>query len=169
MVTTIALAGVEYKCCKGLCSRPQRTPCNDNDPPWCQYFPSYKRWHALRTMKVWHTIGSFVAVAGLVVGSAAEEWPLHDNGLNKLVEWYDADPVAWMITTGLTKLIGTTIVSRSTGRGFISGPEKSVGPVSELSTLHAHTNADEQLHLWRIPVPELWRDVFEKIKAAGYV
>ncbi|KAL0937067.1 glycosyl hydrolase family 35 [Colletotrichum truncatum] len=25
-----------------------------------------------------------------------------------------------------------------------------------------------ELHLWRIPVPELWRDILEKIKAAGF-
>ena len=79
-------------------------------------------------MKLWHTIGSFAAIAGLVAGTAAEDWPLHDNGLNKLVEWYDADLVAIEDQDSThTRPIGTTTVSRSMGRGSSSGLEKSVG------------------------------------------
>ncbi|KAH7012793.1 putative beta-galactosidase [Macrophomina phaseolina] len=80
-------------------------------------------------MKVWHTISSLATIAGLGAHSAAQKWPLHDNGLNKVVQWDHYS----------VKVNGERL--------FLWSGE---------------------LHLWRIPVPELWRDVFEKIKAAGF-
>ncbi|KAH7155975.1 putative beta-galactosidase [Dactylonectria macrodidyma] len=80
-------------------------------------------------MKVWHTLTSLAAVAGLAAQAAAQDWPLHDNGLNKVVQWDHYS----------IKVNGERL--------FIWSGE---------------------LHLWRIPVPELWRDIFEKIKAAGF-
>lgn len=40
-------------------------------------------------MKVWYTLGSLASIASLVQHSSAQKWPLHDNGLNQVVEWYD--------------------------------------------------------------------------------
>jgi hypothetical protein len=56
-------------------------------------------------------------------------WPLHDNGLNDLVQW---DHYSF-------KINGRRI--------FVFSGE---------------------LHYWRIPVPEVWEDLLEKIKAAGF-
>ncbi|KAK2689356.1 hypothetical protein QWA68_011373 [Fusarium oxysporum] len=70
-----------------------------------------------------------MAIAGLATHSTAQSWPLHDNGLNKVVQWDHFS----------VKVNGQRL--------FLWSGE---------------------LHLWRIPVPELWRDIFEKIKAAGF-
>ncbi|KAI9371729.1 glycoside hydrolase superfamily [Aspergillus egyptiacus] len=80
-------------------------------------------------MKLWHTTISAVAAAGLASCSIAQDWPLHDNGLNKVVEWDHYS----------LKVNGERL--------FLWSGE---------------------LHLWRIPVPELWRDIFQKVKAAGF-
>ncbi|KAH8683399.1 glycoside hydrolase superfamily [Tricladium varicosporioides] len=58
-----------------------------------------------------------------------QQWPLHDNGLNKVVQW---DHYSHIINGQ---------------RLFIWSGE---------------------MHYWRIPVPELWRDILEKVKAAGF-
>ncbi|CAG9948185.1 unnamed protein product [Clonostachys rosea f. rosea IK726] len=60
----------------------------------------------------------------------AQSWPVHDNGLNKVVSGRDHYS---LIVNG--------------ERVFVWSGE---------------------LHLWRIPVPELWQDILEKIKAAGF-
>jgi hypothetical protein len=57
------------------------------------------------------------------------QWPLHDNGLNKVVQW-DHDSF---------KVNGKRL--------FVFSGE---------------------IHYWRIPVPEVWEDLLEKIKAAGF-
>lgn len=57
------------------------------------------------------------------------EWPLHDNGLSKVVQW---DHYSFQVN-------GQRI--------FIFSGE---------------------FHYWRIPVPELWRDILEKVKATGF-
>jgi beta-galactosidase GanA len=57
------------------------------------------------------------------------KWPLHDNGLNKVVQW---DHYSFMVNGQ---------------RLFVWSGE---------------------FHYWRIPVPELWRDILEKIRAAGF-
>lgn len=36
-------------------------------------------------MRLWHIVSSAVAIAGL---ATAQDWPLHDNGLNQVVQWY---------------------------------------------------------------------------------
>ncbi|KAF2843588.1 glycoside hydrolase family 35 protein [Patellaria atrata CBS 101060] len=58
-----------------------------------------------------------------------EQWPLHDNGLNEVVEW---DHFSFQINGK---------------RLFVFSGE---------------------LHYWRIPVPEVWEDLLQKIKAAGF-
>ncbi|KAI3575903.1 glycoside hydrolase superfamily [Fusarium oxysporum f. sp. albedinis] len=80
-------------------------------------------------MKFWHPFSSLMAIAGLATHSTAQSWPLHDNGLNKVVQWDHFS----------VKVNGQRL--------FLWSGE---------------------LHLWRILVPELWRDIFEKIKAAGF-
>ncbi|KAL4876531.1 glycoside hydrolase superfamily [Aspergillus karnatakaensis] len=80
-------------------------------------------------MKFSRAIGGLVAVAGLAGHVVADEWPVHDNGLNKVVQWDH-----YSITVNGERLF------------LWSG----------------------ELHLWRIPVPELWRDILQKVKAAGF-
>ncbi|KAF2829791.1 hypothetical protein CC86DRAFT_317015 [Ophiobolus disseminans] len=58
-----------------------------------------------------------------------EQWPLHDNGLNQVVQW---DHYSFKINGK---------------RLFVFSGE---------------------IHYWRIPVPEVWEDLLEKIKAAGF-
>ncbi|KAF2708494.1 glycoside hydrolase family 35 protein [Pleomassaria siparia CBS 279.74] len=57
------------------------------------------------------------------------QWPLHDNGLNDVVQW---DHYSFKVNGK---------------RLFVFSGE---------------------LHYWRIPVPEVWEDLLEKIKAAGF-
>ncbi|KAH8708643.1 glycoside hydrolase superfamily [Phaeosphaeriaceae sp. PMI808] len=61
--------------------------------------------------------------------STLQQWPLHDNGLNKVVQW---DHYSFKV--GGKRLF------------VFSG----------------------EIHYWRIPVPEVWEDLLEKIKAAGF-
>ncbi|KAK3650132.1 hypothetical protein LTR56_006407 [Elasticomyces elasticus] len=68
-------------------------------------------------------------LAGQVLAAAAQQWPLHDDGLNEVVQW---DHYSLMVN-------GERLF-------FWSG----------------------EFHYWRIPVPELWRDIMEKLKAAGF-
>ena len=58
-----------------------------------------------------------------------ETWPLHDDGLNKVVQW---DRYSFQINGE---------------RLFLWSGE---------------------IHYWRFPVPELWEDILQKIKAAGF-
>ncbi|KAK3072346.1 hypothetical protein LTR53_006996 [Teratosphaeriaceae sp. CCFEE 6253] len=76
-------------------------------------------------MKLFHGL----LLVGQVLSAWAQQWPLHNDGLNKVVEW---DHYSLMVN-------GERLF-------FWSG----------------------EFHYWRIPVPELWRDVMEKIKAAGF-
>lgn len=71
---------------------------------------------------------SFLPI-GLVQGQNVTEWPIHDNGFNKVVQW---DHYSFIVNGK---------------RLFVFSGE---------------------LHYWRIPVPELWEDILEKIKAAGF-
>jgi hypothetical protein len=57
------------------------------------------------------------------------QWPLHDNGLNQVVQW---DHYSFKVNGK---------------RLFVFSGE---------------------LHYWRIPVPEVWEDLLEKVKAAGF-
>ncbi|KAH3983926.1 beta-galactosidase [Parastagonospora nodorum] len=57
------------------------------------------------------------------------QWPLHDNGLNQVVQW---DHYSFKVNGK---------------RLFVFSGE---------------------IHYWRIPVPEVWEDLLEKIKAAGF-
>jgi beta-galactosidase GanA len=61
--------------------------------------------------------------------NSIEQWPLHDNGLNQVVQW---DHYSFKINGK---------------RLFVFSGE---------------------IHYWRIPVPEIWEDLLEKIKAAGF-
>ena len=73
---------------------------------------------------------STALLLGSVLGNAvAQQWPLHDNGLNQVVEW---DHYSLMV--------------RGERLFMWSG----------------------EIHYWRIPVPELWIDILQKIKAAGF-
>ncbi|OAL51706.1 putative beta-galactosidase [Pyrenochaeta sp. DS3sAY3a] len=58
-----------------------------------------------------------------------QQWPLHDNGLNQVVQW---DHHSFMVNGE---------------RLFLWSGE---------------------LHLWRLPVPDLWEDILQKLKAAGF-
>ncbi|KAL2853348.1 glycoside hydrolase superfamily [Aspergillus pseudoustus] len=73
-------------------------------------------------------LGSFRALT-VAQNNSVSEWPIHDNGLNKVVQW---DHYSFYVH-------GQRI--------FIFSGE---------------------FHYWRIPVPALWRDVLEKIKAIGF-
>jgi hypothetical protein len=61
--------------------------------------------------------------------ASPSQWPLHDNGLNDVVQW---DHYSFKVNGR---------------RLFVFSGE---------------------LHYWRIPVPEVWEDILEKIKAAGF-
>ncbi|TKA82558.1 hypothetical protein B0A55_01201 [Friedmanniomyces simplex] len=75
-------------------------------------------------------LGSLLLAGQLLVAAvAAQQWPLHNDGLNDVVQW---DHYSLMIN-------GERLF-------FWSG----------------------EFHYWRIPVPELWQDIMEKIKAAGF-
>lgn len=82
-------------------------------------------------------VASWVALlAGLIpcTGTYAQsheliQWPLHDNGLNDVVQW---DHYSFKVNGK---------------RLFVFSGE---------------------IHYWRIPVPEVWDDLLEKIKAAGF-
>ncbi|KAK4569364.1 hypothetical protein LTR86_003127 [Recurvomyces mirabilis] len=69
------------------------------------------------------------ALALQALGVLAQQWPLHDDGYNQVVQWDHYS----------LKVNGERLF-------FWSG----------------------EFHYWRIPVPELWRDIMEKIKAAGF-
>ncbi|KAJ5648869.1 uncharacterized protein N7484_002592 [Penicillium longicatenatum] len=78
--------------------------------------------------------GLWIATVFLGLPSAAKhsevtQWPLHNDGYNKAVEW---DHYSFQVENQ---------------RIFIFSGE---------------------FHYWRIPVPGLWRDILEKIKAAGF-
>ncbi|OBT57300.1 hypothetical protein VE04_01746 [Pseudogymnoascus sp. 24MN13] len=60
---------------------------------------------------------------------SGKQWPLHDDGLNKVVEW---DHYSFKINGE---------------RLFIWSGE---------------------MHYWRAPVPEMWIDILQKVKAAGF-
>ncbi|KAI1125308.1 glycoside hydrolase superfamily [Nemania abortiva] len=66
---------------------------------------------------------------GVAAQSNSTEWPLHDNGLTKVVEW---DHYSF----------------------YVNGQRLFV--------------FSGEFHYWRYPVPELWRDLLEKVKAAGF-
>ncbi|KAK7428226.1 hypothetical protein QQZ08_005292 [Neonectria magnoliae] len=68
------------------------------------------------------------SLPGSVLGQEAE-WPVLDNGLNKIVQW---DHHSY----------------------YVNGQRLFV--------------FSGEFHPWRFPVPELWRDLLEKIKAAGF-
>jgi hypothetical protein len=69
-------------------------------------------------------ISSF-ALASVLTTALAQQWPIHDNGLNEAVEWDHYS----LIVNG--------------------------------ERLYMWSG---EIHYWRLPVPELWRDVLEKVK-----
>ncbi|KAL4735663.1 glycoside hydrolase superfamily [Aspergillus similis] len=73
-------------------------------------------------------LGSFHVLTA-AQNNTQTEWPIHDNGLSKVVQW---DHYSFYVN-------GQRIF-------LFSG----------------------EFHYWRIPVPALWRDVLEKIKAIGF-
>ncbi|KAJ8121467.1 hypothetical protein ONZ43_g2084 [Nemania bipapillata] len=79
-----------------------------------------------------HALG-LLGLSTLGLGVAAQsnttEWPIHDNGLTKIVEW---DHYSF----------------------YVNGQRLFV--------------FSGEFHYWRFPVPELWRDLLEKVKAAGF-
>jgi hypothetical protein len=90
------------------------------------------------TMKAFGSLGSLSLIAlthflssssQVQAQNAPAQWPLHDNGLNDVVQW---DHYSFKVNGK---------------RLFIFSGE---------------------LHYWRIPVPEVWEDILEKIKAAGF-
>ena len=79
----------------------------------------------------WLTLSSclFSFPGTLAQDSSPSQWPLHDNGLNDVVQW---DHYSFKVNGK---------------RLFVFSGE---------------------LHYWRIPVPDVWDDLLEKIKAAGF-
>ncbi|KAG9233709.1 putative beta-galactosidase [Amylocarpus encephaloides] len=75
-----------------------------------------------------HTLMSLLSLRALEA-FGQQQWPLHDNGFNKVVQW---DHYSYIIKGQ---------------RLFVWSGE---------------------MHYWRIPVPELWIDVLQKVKAAGF-
>ncbi|KAL4977037.1 glycoside hydrolase superfamily [Aspergillus desertorum] len=73
-------------------------------------------------------LGSFQVLTA-AQNNSQSEWPIHDNGLSKVVQW---DHYSFYVN-------GQRIF-------LFSG----------------------EFHYWRIPVPALWRDILEKIKAIGF-
>ncbi|KAL3480329.1 glycoside hydrolase superfamily [Aspergillus californicus] len=73
-------------------------------------------------------LGSFLALTA-AQNNSLSEWPIHDNGLSKVVQW---DHYSFYVHGQ---------------RMFLFSGE---------------------FHYWRIPVPALWRDILEKIKAIGF-
>ncbi|KAI7362936.1 glycoside hydrolase family 35 protein, partial [Hortaea werneckii] len=71
----------------------------------------------------------FTTAFGLLATAGAQQWPVHDNGLNEVVQW---DHYSLIVNNE---------------RVFLWSGE---------------------FHYWRLPVPELWIDIFQKIKAAGF-
>jgi hypothetical protein len=65
-------------------------------------------------------------LAGQLISTTAQQWPVHSDGLNDVVQWDHYS----LIVNGQRLF-------------FWSG----------------------EFHYWRIPVPELWRDILEKVKA----
>jgi hypothetical protein len=47
---------------------------------------------------------------------------------------------------------------------YICGQERLVPKLRLLN----RSNVYFQMHYWRVPVPELWIDILQKVKAAGY-
>ncbi|PGH12864.1 hypothetical protein AJ80_06573 [Polytolypa hystricis UAMH7299] len=80
-------------------------------------------------VRVWALFTIVVALVGNAIAQDVTEYPLHDNGLNKVVQW---DHYSFKVNGQ---------------RLFVFSGE---------------------LHYWRIPVPEVWEDLLEKIKAAGF-
>ncbi|KAM7200018.1 family 35 glycosyl hydrolase [Rhypophila sp. PSN 637] len=81
-------------------------------------------------MRILGLILPAVAAIGVAAqGQQSSQWPLHDNGLNKVVEW---DHYSY----------------------FVNGERLFV--------------FSGEFHYWRYPVPELWKDLLERIKAAGF-
>ncbi|KAK6821046.1 family 35 glycosyl hydrolase [Apiospora arundinis] len=74
-------------------------------------------------------LGVAASLVSVLGQDTITDWPVHNNGLNKVVEW---DHHSFMINGE---------------RLFVFSGE---------------------FHYWRYPVPELWRDLLEKIKAAGF-
>jgi hypothetical protein len=73
-------------------------------------------------------ISSFALASIWTTGATlglAQQWPIHDNGLNEAVEWDHYS----LIVNG--------------------------------ERLYMWSG---EIHYWRLPVPELWRDVLEKVK-----
>jgi hypothetical protein len=68
---------------------------------------------------------SSLALASVWTTVLAQQWPIHDNGLNEAVEWDHYS----LIVNG--------------------------------ERLYMWSG---EIHYWRLPVPELWRDVLEKVK-----
>ncbi|KAK8016624.1 glycosyl hydrolase family 35 [Apiospora rasikravindrae] len=74
-------------------------------------------------------LGLAASLVSVLGQDTVTDWPVHNNGLNKVVEW---DHHSFMINGE---------------RLFVFSGE---------------------FHYWRYPVPELWRDLLEKIRAAGF-
>lgn len=91
-----------------------------------------------------------VATITLTRGSIAQdvgEYPLHDNGLNK-VRLSDAGHVSFFLLTP------SQVVQWDHYSFKVNGERLFV--------------FSGEFHYWRIPVPEVWEDLLEKVKAAGF-
>ncbi|KAF2009100.1 glycoside hydrolase family 35 protein [Aaosphaeria arxii CBS 175.79] len=78
----------------------------------------------------WTSLSHWLAATSLLSSVHGQnEWPVHDNGLNEVVQW---DHYSVLVN----------------GQRFFFWTG--------------------ELHQWRIPVPELWEDILQKLKAAGF-
>ncbi|KAK5130090.1 hypothetical protein LTR08_002478 [Meristemomyces frigidus] len=74
-------------------------------------------------------LSSLLLAVAQLLAVTAQQWPLHDDGLNDVVQWDHY-----------------SLIVNNERLFFWSG----------------------EFHYWRIPVPELWIDIMQKIKAAGF-
>lgn len=74
-------------------------------------------------------LSGLLLVASQLLAAATQQWPLHNDGLNDVVQW---DHYSLLVN-------GERLF-------FWSG----------------------EFHYWRIPVPELWIDIMQKIKVSRF-
>lgn len=75
-----------------------------------------------------------------------QQWPVHDSGLTDAVQWDHYS----LIVNGERLFLWSGQFNEQTRSSSIPQPKTG------------------ELHYWRIPVPAVWQEILEKIKAAGF-
>jgi hypothetical protein len=94
---------------------------------------------------------STLALVSACTTTLAQQWPLHDNGLNDVVEWDHYSLIGVYVRTRIwvVGLPGSFLLTRA--------------PPIAVNGERLYMWSGE-IHYWRIPNPELWIDVLQKIK-----